>query len=86
MAIDQAPRTFYGAAQSMALVKSEDIRDRSRTNESYLGRVAHTISSSVPFLAPAIGYVSSYVLPSYDVVENLQQNRGKHIYSLNILF
>ena len=82
--VDQAPRTFYGAAQSMALVKSEDIRDRSRTNESYLGRAAHAISSSVPFLAPTIGYVSSFVLPSYDVVENLQQNRGKHIYTIGV--
>ena len=35
-------------------------------------------------VAPALGFASLMISPSYDVVTNLQQNQGKHFYTIGV--
>jgi hypothetical protein len=80
--VDQAPRTFSGTAENMFLVKSEDFSKRQST--SLFGRVISGAASLLPIFSPVVRGVTSIAFPSYDVVENLQQNQGKHIYTIGV--
>lgn len=83
--VDQAPRNYAETAANMASVKSEDLRERAeRQEDSYLARGVQFIASYLPSLSPGVQAVSSCFVPSYDVINDLQQNRGMHIYTIGV--
>ncbi|MCB1075634.1 MAG: alpha/beta hydrolase, partial [Simkania sp.] len=77
--VDQAPNTFSGAAKGIVLSKAKKAAEDER-NDSWL----KTFSGVVPYIAPLVSGVTSTVLPSYNVVENLRHNHGLQIYTIGI--
>jgi len=82
--IDQSPQTFYCVAGNAFAAKGDEIHRSTANSQSYTGRAMHYLSGYASTFAPVASYTASWVLPSYDVVSNLRENQGRHIFTIGV--
>ena len=80
--IDQSPQNFSGAAEDIFVSKIKKKAEKKK--KTAYAPIRSILESSSHILGPIVSLASSLVLPSFDVIENLQKNHGAQIYTIGV--
>ena len=76
--IDQAPKTFAGAAKDMAAAKGAEMVEKARTRKQRA--LGHMVKKS----GPLVSGLAKAMLPSYNVSKNLKKGKGVQIFTIGV--